>query len=92
LVSGLSPAPGIGVAQSAAARGLLVHRVSIADGRIRDYRILAPTEWNFHPLGVVAEGLREIAYGINDVQRLERLARLYITAIDPCVEYELSVS
>jgi coenzyme F420-reducing hydrogenase alpha subunit len=92
LVAGLSPAPGVGIAQSAAARGLLVHRVSLVDGLIRDYRILAPTEWNFHPLGVVAGGLDEIARRTNSVQRMGRLARLYITAIDPCVEYELSVS
>lgn len=40
---------GTGVAQTEAARGRLMHRVEVAGGLVRDYRILAPTEWNFHP-------------------------------------------
>ncbi|MFP4279676.1 MAG: nickel-dependent hydrogenase large subunit [Halochromatium sp.] len=83
---------GVGIGAAEAARGLLVHRVSIADGRVERYRILAPTEWNFHPAGVVAQGLAAIARGGAKGPELERLARLYITAVDPCVDYQLSVS
>ncbi len=46
-----------GIGQVEAARGRLVHRVEIESGVIRGYRILAPTEWNFHPDGVLARGL-----------------------------------
>jgi hypothetical protein len=81
---------GIGAAE--AARGLLVHRVRLARGRVAQYQILAPTEWNFHPKGVVAQGLAAIARGGAEGAELERLARLYITAVDPCVDYRLSVS
>ena len=45
---------GVGLVQVQAARGLLVHRVAIQAGRVADYRILAPTEWNFHPQGAAA--------------------------------------
>ncbi len=81
-----------GVGSAEAARGLLVHRVTIINGRVEQYQILAPTEWNFHPQGVVAQGLTAIAGSGAEGAELERLARLYITAVDPCVDYKLYVS
>lgn len=81
---------GVGIARIQAARGLLVHRVAVDRGRICDYRILAPTEWNFHPLGVVAQGLSALPSA--DAVLLDRLARLFVTAVDPCVEYHVTVS
>lgn len=81
---------GVGLGCAEAARGLLVHRVEVAGARVLDYRILAPTEWNFHPEGVVAAGLAAIARGAGN-GRIERDARLYITAVDPCVDYRLSL-
>jgi coenzyme F420-reducing hydrogenase alpha subunit len=87
------PGAGVGLGAAQAARGLLLHRVETADGRITGYRILAPTEWNFHPHGIVAVGLAAIAAaGPDEPAELERLARLHISAIDPCVAYTLSVS
>ena len=80
---------GVGIAQVQAARGLLVHRVAVDRGRICDYRILAPTEWNFHPQGVVARGLS--ALPPTDAATLKRLARLFVTAVDPCVAYHVTV-
>lgn len=88
--AGVGAGAGIGTAE--ASRGLLLHRVCISDGRIEQYQILAPTEWNFHPRGVVAEGLAAIARDGVVGPELERQARIYITAVDPCVDYELSVS
>ncbi len=78
--------PGIG--QVAAARGQLLHRVSLEGERVVSYQILAPTEWNFHPQGVVARSLAMV-YG--DTEQMERQAGLLINAIDPCVGYELSI-
>jgi hypothetical protein len=103
--SGIHVGPSVGVGAAPAARGLLVHRVAVApaetadSAQVRDYRILAPTEWNFHPHGVVARGLADIAAGgagerasVVAPSQLEALARLHVTAVDPCVDYRLSVS
>jgi hypothetical protein len=82
--------PGIGLSQVQAARGLLVHRVHIRDGRIIAYAILAPTEWNFHPRGVVAAGLQQILQQ-HGADRIAPLVRLFIAAVDPCVDYALNL-
>ena len=79
---------GTGVGQTAAARGQLVHRVLVKENRIARYQILAPTEWNFHPDGVVARALSTLSG--NSLQ-VEEQARLLINAIDPCVDYELRI-
>lgn len=84
---------GIGIGHAHAARGLLLHRVELTHGQVADYRVLAPTEWNFHPDGVVASGLAGSGFiGIADDAELLRRAALYVTAVDPCVAYQLSVS
>jgi len=81
---------GLGLAQVQAARGLLIHRLVLRQGRVHDYRIIAPTEWNFHPEGVVSQGLKQLtAQSPNDLQRQ---AELYINAVDPCVQYALHLT
>jgi hypothetical protein len=81
---------GVGLAQVAAARGLLVHRVALTGDRVEDYRILAPTEWNFHRDGVVARGLAGLP--ARDEPTLRRQAAMLITAVDPCVDYDVAIS
>ncbi|MFY9640671.1 MAG: nickel-dependent hydrogenase large subunit [Rhodomicrobium sp.] len=81
---------GTGLGFAEAARGRLIHAAEIEGGLVRRYRILAPTEWNFHPEGAAARGLASIAAGAP--ARREALARLFITAVDPCVGYELRLS
>ncbi len=76
-----------GIGQVEAARGHLVHWVEIDSGKVSDYRILAPTEWNFHPQGIAAQGLKTLS--ADDDDELRRLAAYWINAIDPCVGYEL---
>jgi hypothetical protein len=50
------PREGLGWCEMA--RGLLVHWVRLgADDRVAEYRVLAPTEWNFHPQGAAAQRL-----------------------------------
>jgi coenzyme F420-reducing hydrogenase alpha subunit len=86
-----SPMPqreGVGLGIVEAARGLLAHRVEIVDGHIRRYQILAPTEWNFHPRGALAQGLLETG----PWQSNECLAKLLVTALDPCVPYRIAMS
>ena len=89
--SGLEPGLGLGLAQVQAARGLLVHRARIADDRVADYRILAPTEWSFHPEGVVASGLADLAQRAAHSDLLP-LARLFVAAVDPCVDFDLELA
>lgn len=81
---------GIDLAQVQAARGLLIHRLELRQGQVHDYHIIAPTEWNFHSEGVVAQGLKQLrAIDPNDLQRQ---AELYINAVDPCVQYALHLT
>lgn len=77
-----------GIGEVEAARGRLVHLLEVECGNIKEYQILAPTEWNFHPSGVVVDALTNLQ-GNHD--KVEQQARLLINAIDPCVGYELSV-
>ena len=81
---------GTGIGRARAARGLLVHVVQTADDRVRQYRILAPTEWNFHPDGAAALGLAALPDAEDAI--LMRRAELLITAIDPCVAYDLTLA
>lgn len=83
-------ASGLGIGQVAAARGQLVHRVELdRHQRVADYRILAPTEWNFHPAGVVSCALSALRGG---AEQIEQQGRLLISAIDPCVGYDLRLN
>ena len=50
-------APGAGQAWVETARGLLAHRVVLTGGRVRQYQLLAPTDWNFGPVAPLEEVL-----------------------------------
>ena len=78
---------GVGAAAVEAARGLLVHRVELTEGRVGRYQILAPTEWNFHPEGPLVEGLRGAAAGGDIAWK----AAMLVGALDPCVGAEVIV-
>jgi Ni,Fe-hydrogenase I large subunit len=79
-------ADGAGLGMVEAARGLLAHRVELREGLLSAYRILAPTEWNFHPDGPLARGLMG-ASGPD----LEGRAALLAASLDPCVPYRIEV-
>lgn len=97
----LALSPGVGLAWVDNARGLLVHRIARADTRnadaaggddealVQDYRILAPTEWNFHPAGALALGLRHAP--AHDAAQLQRLARALVHSLDPCVACQVEL-
>src|SRR5690606_7006868 len=81
-----------GVAWVEMARGLLVHQVEIdctsGNARVAGCRVLAPTEWNFHPQGVVAQHIA----GLNATEpaaTVERRVRLLMAAFDPCVPFDV---
>ncbi|AAP85777.1 Nickel-dependent hydrogenase large subunit (plasmid) [Cupriavidus necator H16] len=49
------PDQGAGVGLTEAARGSLGHWVSVRDGRIDNYQIVAPTSWNFSPRDIAGQ-------------------------------------
>ncbi len=71
-----------------AARGQLLHWLQLQGSTITDYRILAPTEWNFHPRGVVARSLQSLR---GSVSAIHHQAALLIELVDPCVGYQLTL-
>ncbi len=78
---------GIGIVETA--RGCLVHRVNLRGGIVERYRIVAPTEWNFHPEGALAQAL--LALPVTGAQELRRRVAMLVVALDPCVEHEVIV-
>jgi uptake hydrogenase large subunit len=72
------------------ARGLLVHHVALDGERIAAYRIVAPTEWNFHPEGAFSRGA--LAMKAGDAQGLERQVRWLVASLDPCVGVRFEAS
>ncbi len=83
-------APGSGVAWADNARGLLVHHVQLDGDRVRLYRIVAPTEWNFHPQGALATGLVDAP--VADATAARQRALRLINSLDPCVSCHVEVA
>lgn len=82
------PAEVPGLGRSEVARGPLWHwAVTDGTGNAVRYRILAPTEWNFHPDGPVPHALM----GLEPFKRGEGLerARALVASFDPCVEFSM---
>lgn len=78
-----------GLAWLQTSRGLLIHYAQVEKGAVMDYRIVAPTEWNFHPRGAFARGLTGQPAATPEEAR--RRAELLLLALDPCVEYEIGI-
>ena len=81
LASGaLQLAEGQALAWCEMARGLLLHWVKVdAAGAVQGYRVLAPTEWNFHPQGALAQAVAALPADALSA------ARTLAAAYDPCV-------
>jgi len=82
-------ASGAGVAAVQTARGTLLHRACVRNDRVSEYRIVAPTEWNFHPDGALAKGLRGCR--ACDEDDLRSRATVAVHALDPCVATRIEV-
>ena len=76
---------GIGVVE--AARGLLLHLVVLDYTLVHRYRIIAPTAWNFHPRGVLYQGLMNRPAP----PRITSYVRMLVNALDPCVAAYVNV-
>jgi uptake hydrogenase large subunit len=82
--------PGEAFAALETARGRLYHWARIdAEGRVGAYLILAPTEWNFHPLGPFRAALlgAKPGAGAEASRRIGMAAALF----DPCVAFEVEL-
>ncbi len=71
------------------ARGRLIHSLKVRNNQIADYRILAPTEWNFHPQGPAAKGLQSLSNASDE--DLQQQAHMLIQAVDPCVDFAVRI-
>lgn len=80
---------GIGVGWVDTARGLLIHQTRWQHGRAARYRIIAPTEWNFHPQGALTRALAG-ATAANPAQ-LQHTANRLVQSLDPCVAFKLEL-
>jgi len=83
-------APGAGIGLAETARGLLLHHAEVSNGRVEHYRIVAPTEWNFHPDGALARGL--LQRPVDGPETARREAHLLVQALDPCVACRVEVT
>ena len=75
--------PGEGAAMGEMARGLLVHVVRLEGGRVADYAIVAPTEWNFHPHGALYRELE--GRPARDARQAREALDYAAATLDPCV-------
>ena len=71
------------------ARGLLMHELTLEGGRVADYVIVAPTEWNFHPEGALPALLAGCLCATE--AQATNLARRAVLALDPCVAHEITI-
>lgn len=90
--------PNEGLAAVEMARGLLVHRVCLSQTRdqageqaqVLGCQVLAPTEWNFHPRGSVAQALEACDHH-DAPDRVQARVQALICAYDPCVSFEMEL-
>jgi Ni,Fe-hydrogenase I large subunit len=82
-------ASGTGMSWVETARGLLIHRAQVEGDRIAGYRIVAPTEWNFHPRGAFVRGALGLAPATPEA--LSRQASWIVSSLDPCVAWRVEV-
>lgn len=84
-----TPEHALGLSQVEAARGRLIHYVELDGEHVLRYRVVAPTEWNFHPDGILVRMLN--AQPLQASAPLTDKAAMLIKLADPCVGYTLSI-
>jgi Ni,Fe-hydrogenase I large subunit len=77
----------VGLSLVETSRGVLMHCVRLVDGKVADYRIVAPTEWNFHPAGPLQQALALLPADADIVARAQAICQ----SLDPCVAFEIDV-
>lgn len=80
-----SQGDGVGIAWGETSRGLLVHRWTLREGRVRGVRILAPTEWTFSPEGgAFASWCSALSRKRSSGRGLRALVADSLWVFDPC--------
>lgn len=79
---------GEAVAQISASRGQLIHWLKWSPDQIENYKILAPTDWNFQAKGPLTRALYRLR-GTDEEIRTK--TNLLINCMDPCVDVELHI-
>ena len=84
-----SPSPRFALSQLQTARGELIHGVELNPDRdrIQRYWIIAPTDWNFHPQGVLHTMVGTLQ-GAEEEEARQRLS-LLVMMMNPCVGWEV---
>ncbi|RVU32940.1 nickel-dependent hydrogenase large subunit [Neptunomonas marina] len=80
---------GAAIGLAHASRGLLLHHLVQDEGQVVQYRVVSPTEWNFHPHGVVSQLLSGVVVAADKVQAL---VELVVACVDPCVHSEIEIN
>lgn len=75
---------GTGLGEAPTSRGPLFHLVSLARAHVVGWKVVAPTEWTFHPRGAVRDALEGLA--APDVHTARQVASWVVASLDPCVE------
>ena len=81
--------PQAGIAWVENARGLLIHQVRLGGERVATYRIVAPTEWNFHPGGALASAL--LGAPARELTALKQQAQRVVHSLDACVACRIEI-
>jgi len=84
---GAKTGPNEGLAWTETARGLLIHWVRLDHDQVEDCRVLAPTDWNFHPSGLVAQALSALPAD----ERGRHPTDLLLSVFDPCAPYDVDL-
>ncbi len=86
---GRLPADGSGAGLGEAARGSLGHWISVRNGRIANYQIVAPTTWNFSPRDAAGRpGALETALAgapVRDGETTPVAVQHIVRSFDPCM-------
>jgi uptake hydrogenase large subunit len=87
-ISAGAAGPDTGYAAVESPRGRLYYRLVLNQNRqLADARVLAPTEWNFHPDGPLVQALAGYHPGPGATAAITRRA----AAFDPCVALRVTV-
>lgn len=71
------------------ARGWLIHRAVVQQGRVADYQLLAPTDWNLYARGLLYQQLLHLQI---DQAELMPLAKDLLASSCPCVAFQVDVN
>ncbi len=79
---------GLGMAMTA--RGRLRHVVRIAEGRVVDWRVAAPTDWNLARHGALAHSAMRLDLPNREPETLTEALHWLAGAFDPCAPYDIA--